>query len=388
MTSDEDAVLPCGRFYIDPKNSITNDQEEIRTKPMYFQELKKYIGTEVAIRDAESGRYITSRGGWKPSRTDQIYKCVLQEDVQYFLLQRNHTGAFTFKTICHDDRIASYGPQNRSGSKDKENLYFYKSQHAEEQAMGDADGNVLTIQKYRARFSDKEDDDISSASSGSRDWVIEPVLALDWLPMEQGRTRHGSLLFLGVVKTNANITDNEKTNEKDMNIDIAWHFDDVASAWRSNDHWNETMDALLTQHRGEHGIPGNNLNQIVLDNAEEQAKKILIEIDDQSGMKKKWFAMCGKDGMVYVAVTTINFHQELVEECLTKMMDMDDQIGTTNIHTLSLDTQIAEIQLTDKENEAITMKQENETLAIDDEEFVYETAAEVPISLLHRCKYK
>jgi hypothetical protein len=317
-------VIPPGTFYIVPKSNDDSEEanmrsDPIRTKEEYFKELQNLIGKEVALKNSDSaGKYITSRG----SRTaisfkDTTSKSKYDDEIQFFQLNRTDTGAYTFRV---SNREAKQQP-----------LYMYRAHKDKEQGMqtvsGDGDRKVITVKKRRVKFSSNAD-----SFSNANEWAIEPKLCLDSCSSSQDSQRMmqpGSLLFLGIV------------NLEKKDIEVSWHSGSSPCAWRSRQQWDEAIKSLCDQHSRQN----NNANY---------SHEGYYAHADYQGTKAKWMAKCTNDGSsMCIAISSSNFHQELLEECIFSIIDMSPRPTSSDVGDVgeaAIGCQIEEHKLVEEEN--------------------------------------
>lgn len=371
----DEKVVPYKRFYMVPMkrkrfHDGDNDSElmlfdncKIRSKQDFFKELKKLITYRkdghmtftVALQDSVTGNYLTSRGGRKASRNKHICTSEFQIKPEFFCLQRNDTGSFSFKTVSDEFNVDTNGENERG-------LYMYTAHKTESQEMQGSNGEFLSILKNRVRFSDKLDN-----IHHCNEWTIEPTLLLDSRPVEQQLIQHGSVLFLGIINTHLSLGHDIDAS----NIDFSWHFHDVPCAWRSTQQLREAIESLCSRQSDcDDGLD-------YLDNA------FRVHLDD-NGARFKWTAKRLNSGRLFFIITTSDFRQEVAEECVTRMIQLETP-STPALRKLAFDTQIREAQLAELENDRLAKEREEEVLGqYPHNELEFQHLQDVPISLLHR----
>mmetsp|Transcript_23138 Transcript_23138/g.43797 ORF Transcript_23138/g.43797 Transcript_23138/m.43797 type:complete len:848 (+) Transcript_23138:443-2986(+) len=333
IASDKD-IIPYKKYILEPRGCTSttslSPENRIRTRSDFFNVLDQLIGKEVAIQDAETQKYLSSVQGAHRKRFAKF-----KEKPQFFHLGRTDTGAYYFRTAG-------------DGSSTKKHMYLHKSSKTKSWAMKGSSGRTVDIDTSQVNFSTIDN------TSNANDWIIEPddsVLILDSLPTKEGKKCHGQMLFLGVVDMNST-TDNH--------LDVSCHFQNVPAAWRSREQWDGAMYSIKNQHsRGDE----------------------YCVHTDYVGRKTKWIAKFAPGNKLCVVVTSSNFHQEHLEDCLDKMVEllMLGLPARDDLSDLGWKTLTEEVQSTEKDN---TISNEIEEESGELSTFYH--VKDVKISLLHR----
>jgi len=337
-------IIPYKKFIIVPnQDNICPDTDarvassRLGTKQEFFNVMGQLIGKEVAIMDLTQKKYLTKKSGFgaiKPSKTDTIYKSEFKDEPHFFYLNRTDTGAYTFY------------------DSDKQ-LYLHKSSKVISQDMKASSHKIESINICPVTLSSKDDKE-----SNANDWIIEPDIML-----EHRQNCHGSILFLGVVDNNV------KSTQK-CSIQVSYHFGDVATAWRTQEQWDETMYSMKCQ--------------LLVGSNDGICQPYCVE-KDFTGSKAKWIASCTPDGeKLCVVIASNSFHQELSEQCVGAMKGMvatDDEGGSPikkDLHELGLEIQMKEVALLTAKSTKLSEETSCDLVA------ALINLQDVPMSLLHR----
>lgn len=334
----DENVIPSQKFYIVPRDNNNNlssstmeplivlstpNQNLIRTRQEYYKELQKLIGKEVAIQDASTGAYLTSKGGRKVSLKDSIHKSQFKTGAaQSFYLHRTNTGAYTFKTVA-DSR------------NDHDNLYMHRSHITKDQTMEGSQGGVMTIQKCSINFSNKV-----NGTGEVNHWVIEPNITLGSALTTDYRNSPGYILFLGIVDVSPIIS---------KHIKISWHSYDAPPAWRSKEDWKDAIDSLTSQHCEQR-------NTI---HGTDDINESFYTYTDYQGNQARWVAKCAGDGKMYIVITSVNFSQEVAQKCAERMIFMENPLES-KLQELGLEMCMEEPNVSNRSNSVFRKKNTKE----------------------------
>jgi len=327
-------IIPYKKYILQPKEctSVMSSGSEgrrlIRSKKDFYKVLDQLIGKEVAIKDIETQKYLTSGKGMVANPSGKF-----KESPQFFYLGRTDTGAYYFRT-----------------TNPKKHLYLHMSSKTKSWDMRSSKGKTVSIETSQVNFSEK----INNAN----DWIIEPddnIVILDSLPSEETQICHDSILFLGVVDRHSDETD----------VEVSYHFRNVAPAWRSKEQWDGAIRSIKSQRS--------------------KGDEYCIHTD-YVGSKKKWVAKWTPAGLCIV-IASSGFHQEHLEECVDELGDMITLGLPTakELGELGLGTQIEEARSAQNDHKKL-LKSERDLGKAYGMVSVFDHMKDVPVSLLHQCK--
>lgn len=334
-------IIPHKKYILQQKGctspvSAPGTGRLIRTKADFYNALDQLISREVAIKDVETNKYLTSEQGMqrKPSAK-------FKEKAHFFHVGRTETGAYRFGT-----------------GDPKKPLYLHKSSKTKSWAMkgtrGPAKKIEIDIDTSHVNFSPADE------AENANDWIIEPddgVVILDSLPTREGQSCHGKILFLGVVNLNSGSAGNPH------DLDVAFHFSNVPAAWRAKEQWDGAIRSIKRQ-----------LSRGV---------DYCIHTD-YVGSKTKWVAKLEPGGKLCVVIASSNFRQEHMEGCVDRMgglVVLGKRTGK-DLSELGWQTQTEEVQSTENDNKKTLKKEKASGIATSS----FQRLKDIPVSLLHRCK--
>lgn len=328
ISSDKD-IIPYKKYILQPRGgtSATSPETRVRTRADFFNVLDQLIGKEVAIKDAETQKYLSSVQGAQRKRV-----AMFKEKAQFFHVGRTDTGAYHFRT--------------GNGSA-KKPLYLHKSSKTKRWSMRGSNGRTVDVDTSQVNFSTGDD------ASNANDWIIEPddgVLILDSFSTIEEKIHHGQMLFLGIVDMNST----------ECRPAVSCHFKNVPAAWRSKEQWDGAIHSMKNLHS--------------------KGDEYCIHTD-YVGRKTKWIAKFALGNKLCVAVTSSNFHQEHLEACLDRMVDLltSGLPARDDLNDVGCKILMEEVLSAEKEN-TVSIETEEESGEVS----TFQHVKDVRMSLLHR----